>query len=183
MLFYTLMYRINKLLKLDQKLYHTNDLAVLWGMTNRQSLYVTISRYVKKGVLHPVHKGLYATVPIPTLDPLALGRALIHQFTYLSLEYVLAQAGVISQAVYVFTFVSGSSLRFQVADWTFHFRQMKAEHLYNPAGVKPHGGTLIASPERAAADMLYYNPHFHFDVADGLDFEQVKAIQKAAGYA
>jgi hypothetical protein len=176
------MYRISELLQIDRKLYHTNDLAVLWGIANRQTLYVTISRYVDQGVLFPVYKGLYATVPVDSLDPLALGAAIIHRYTYLTTESVLAQAGAIAQRVYDYTFASDQSRRVTVGRWSFRFRQLKDEYLYHPLGISSQNGIFIASPERAAADMLYFNPRYYFDVPESIDFDQVRALQKEIGY-
>ena len=56
------MYKINKLLQAPTKLFHTQDLALLWGISNRNTLYTQIKRYVQKSILHPIHKGFYATV-------------------------------------------------------------------------------------------------------------------------
>ncbi len=176
------MYRINELIKVDRKIYHTNDLAVLWGISNKNTLYTTIKRYVQKGILIPIYKGLYSTVPLSQLNPLDLGRAIIHRFTYLSTESVLAQAGVITQATYAYTFVSDLPKRVMVGSMQFLFRKLKAEYLYNPLGIVDQNGIFLATPERAAADMLYFNPKYHFDIQKVIDFEKVKIIQKEIGY-
>ncbi len=176
------MYRINELIKLDRKLYHTNDLAILWKMANKNTLYTTIKRYVQRGVLIPIYKGLYSTIPLAELDPLELGKAIIHRYTYLSTESVLAQAGVISQATYAYTFVSDISKKVTIDSMSFLFRQLKPEFLNNPAGIVSQKGVFVATPERAAADMLYFNPRYHIDVPASLDFDKVKAIQKEVGY-
>ena len=97
---------MRELIQLDRKIFHTGDLAVLWDIYSKNTLYTTIKRYVKKGILIPVYKGLYSTVPLSRLDPLELGKAIIHRFTYLSTESVLSQAGIIFQATYAYTFVS-----------------------------------------------------------------------------
>jgi predicted transcriptional regulator of viral defense system len=176
------MYRISGLIQQDQKLFHTNDLAVLWGIANRHTLYVTISRYIDKGILFPVFKGLYATIPIASLDPLEVGKAVIHRYTYLSTESVLSMAGVISQAVFDHTFVADQSKRVMVGSWSFRYRQLKDEYLFNPSGVIDQNGVLIATAERAAADMLYFNPRYHLDVMRDLDLEKVRLIQEELGY-
>jgi len=176
------MYRINDLIRLDRKLFHTNDLAVLWGIANQQTLYMTISRYMDKGVLLPIYKGLYATVPISALNPLELGRAIIHRYTYLTTETVLSQAGVMSQAVYDVTFVADQSKRITVGPWSFRFRRLKTGFLYHPAGIVSQNGILTATVERAAADMLYFSPRYHFDIPESIDFEKVRSIQKEIGY-
>jgi len=176
------MYRINELLQIDRKLFHTGDLAVLWDISNKNTLYTTIKRYVRKGLLKPVYKGLYVTVPLPQLDPLELGKAIIHRYTYLSTESVLVQAGVIFQATYAYTFVSDLPKKVTVGSMSFLFRQLKPEFLNNPAGVLDRNGVFIASTARAVADMLYFNPRYHFDAPQSIDFDKVKSIQKEVGY-
>jgi len=176
------MYRISELIKLDRKIYHSNDLAILWGIANKNTLYTTIKRYVQKGVLIPVYKGLYSTVPLSKLNPLELGKAIIHRYTYLSTETVLAQAGVIAQTTYAYTFVSDQSKRVTVGSISFLFRKLKDEYLYNPSGVINQNGIFVATNERAVADMLYFNPKYHFDVPESVDFDKVKAIQREVGY-
>jgi len=176
------MYRIIELNRTDRKIYHSNDLAILWNISNKNTLYTTIKRYVQKGVLIPIYKGLYSTVPISELDPLDLGRAIIHRYSYLTTESVLAQVGIISQATYAHTFVSNVSKKVTVENISFRFRKLKDEYLYNPTGIVQRDGNLIATTERAVADMLYYNPKYHFDFSESIDFEKVKQIQKEIGY-
>ena len=176
------MYRINQLIKIDRKIFHSNDLALLWNITNRNTLYTTIKRYVQKGVLIPVYKGLYSTVPLPQLDPLALGKAIIHRYAYLSTESVLVSAGVISQVTYAFTFVSDLTKKISVGSWSFLFRRLKDEFLYNPTGIENQNGIFIATVERAVADMLYFNPNYNFDLRDSIDFDKVQSIRKEVGY-
>ena len=171
------------MLEINRQLFHTNDLAVLWGMENRQTLYQTISRYIKKGILFPIYKGLYSTVPLDELDPLDLGPAIAHHYTYLSTETVLAQAGVISQNVFDLTYIASFSRKVSVGKWTFRFRQMKDVFLFNSLGVEKNNGRFVAAVERAAADILYYAPNYYFDSPEMLNFEAVKAIQKEVGFA
>jgi hypothetical protein len=176
------MYRISELIRLDKKIYHTNDLATLWGISNRHTLYQTITRYIDNGVLFPIYKGLYSTVPIEMLNPLELGKAIIHRYTYLTTESVLEQAGVITQSVYDYTFAADRSKRVRVAGWSFRFRKLKDIYLHNPAGIEEQDGNFVATSERAVADMLYYNPHYHFDVREAIDFEKLRVLQEEIGY-
>ena len=176
------MYRISELIQVNRRVFHTNDLATLWEIENRQTLYTTISRYIDRRILFPVYKGLYATVPLSDLDPLELGPAIAHSYTYLTTESVLDRAGAVSQPARVYTFAAGQSRRVSVGGWTFRFRQLKDEYLHNPSGVEWEDPAFIASPERAAADMLYYNPTFHFDVPEAIDFDRVRELQEEIGY-
>ncbi len=176
------MYRINELIKFDRKLYHTNDLAILWGIANKNTLYTTVKRYVKKGILIPVFKGLYTTVPISQLDPGALGQAIIHNKTYLTTESVLAREGIIAQTTYMYTFVSSLSKKVTVGNMIFLYRKLNDIYLNNPAGVEAKDGYYTATIERAVADMLYFNPKYHFDMYDSINWEKVKSMQKEVGY-
>lgn len=176
------MYRISELIRVDRQIYHSNDLALLWGIQNKNTLYTTIKRYVQKGVLIPIYKGLYSTVPLSQLDPLELGKAIIHRYTYLSTESVLAPAGVISPLTYAYTFVSDQPKKVAIGARFFIFRKLKDDYLYNPTGIENRNGIFVATLERAVADMLYFNPKYHFDLQDSIDFKMVKAIQQAVGY-
>ena len=176
------MYRLSELIKANRRIYHSNDLAILWDISNKNTLYTTIKRYVRKGVLIPIYKGLYATVPLEQLNPLELGKAIIHRYTYLSTESVLAQAGVIAQTTYAYTFVSNLSKKVTVGSVSFRFRKLKDEYLYNPTGIINQNGNFVASTERAVADIFYFNPRYYFDFPESVDFEKVKRIQKEVGY-
>jgi len=94
----------------------------------------------------------------------------------------LAQAGFINQAVYNYTFIADQSKKVTVGNMTFLYRKLKDNFLYNQAGIEDKNGVLTAQPMRAVADMLYFNPKYHFDFQDGIDWKKVKQIQKELGY-
>ena len=175
------MYKLAELLKLDQKVLHASDLGKLWGNSNPASLYVAINRYVKKGILIPIQKGLYATVPLDRIDSVKLGMAVVHNYAYLSCETVLAKAGLIFQSVQAITLISLRSRKFEVGDNRYIVRQLDPKFLYQTTGMGDSAGYLEASPERAVADMLYFNPRYHFDGADRIDWKRVKLIQREMG--
>ncbi len=176
------MYRIDKLLKLDQKLFHTQDLALIWGISNKNTLYTTIKRYTKKGILIPIHKGFYSTLPLEKINPLKLAIGYLHQFAYLSCESVLIEAGVIFQKDNYLTFVSSVSKKFSLAGYNFYVRKLKNEFLYNDCGINEEKGTKKASLERAVADLLYFNPQYHFDNPKKINWKKIKEIKKIVGY-
>lgn len=176
------MYRIDVLLKQQNRLFHTRDLALLWQIPSDNTLYTLIKRYIAKGILVAVQKGLYATVPLDQLHPFILGTAIIHRYTYVSCEYVLTRAGVIFQAQQSITFISSVSRKFTSAGHYFFVRQLTDRFLYNDTGLHTDSGVLVASPERAAADMVYFNPQYHFDNRRGLNWNKIKTIQQIVGY-
>lgn len=155
--------KLGQLLRSDRKLFHTQDLALMWGVENRNTLYTVIKRYLKKGLLTKITKGLYSTVPVNEIDKFQLGSALIHRFCYVSCETVLEKEGVINQKIYPVTFVSSISQKIEFGGREYIYRKLKPEILFNPRGVERKDGYLMATRERAISDMLYFNPKYYFD--------------------
>lgn len=176
------MNKLASLLQSDQKLFHTQDLALILGINNRHNLRITISRYIKKGILKPVYRGLYSTVPIQNIDKAKLGSYFIHRFCYLSLQSVFELYGVINQAVYSVSYISSVSKKITFGDTQFIYKQMKGQFLLNPEGITLGDGVYKASLERAVADMIYFNPKFYFDSPNLIDWDRVAEIKKIVGY-
>ena len=157
------MNKLSVLLKSSERLFHTQDLALLWGIQNRNTLYTTIKRYAQKGILIQITKGLYSTVPIDELDKFELGTSLIHKFCYVSCETVLFLEGVINQVVYPITYVSSISKKIEFNGIIYIYRRAKPEILLNPEGVTQKNGYFMATKDRAISDMIYFNPKYYFD--------------------
>jgi len=184
------MYRINKhnqgkpniLLKQDRKLFHTADLALLWGITKKNTLYTTIKRYVDKNILIPIHKGFYSTIELNKINPVILGVSFLHQYAYLSTESILVESSIIIQNIPYLTLIAGVSKRFQIGDQSYYVRQLKEQFLYQTTGIIQENGYRKATPERAVADLLYFNPYYHFDGVNLINWEKVHYLQKEVGY-
>lgn len=157
------MYRIDALLKSDQKLFHTQDLSLIWGIENKNTLYTTIKRYIDKGILIPIKKGFYSTVSLDRIHPWLLGVSYLHRYAYVSCETILFLEGEIFQKGEMITLVSDISLRFEINGNFYLVRKMKDIYLYDTKGIKEKNGILVADRDRAIKDMLYFNPHYHFD--------------------
>ncbi len=177
------MYKIDMLLKQSRKLFHTNDLALLWQIKNPNTLYTTIKRYVQKGILIPIHKGFYATVPVDDVNPAELGIGYLHQYAYLSSESVLFNHGAIFQKSNYITLISQVSKKFKIGNSNYLVRKMADIYLYQTIGITTDiSGVKTATLERAVADLLYFNRHYHLDNRRAVDWLQVKKIQKEIGY-
>jgi len=173
------MYKIDVLLKQDRKLFHTKDLALLWRIDNLNTLYTTIKRYVQKGILTPIHKGFYATVPVDQIDPMELGMGYLHQYAYVSTESVLFDHGVIFQKSDYITLVGQISKKFMIGNSHYLVRKMADVYLFQTTGITANmKGIRTATLERAVADILYFNSHYHFDNRRAVDWLGVKKIQK-----
>ncbi|MBI5411565.1 hypothetical protein HZA43_00125 [Candidatus Peregrinibacteria bacterium] len=172
--------RIALLASKQEVLFHASDLANWWGIVNKNTLRVTLQRYAKQGLLHRVYRGFYSLVPLASLDPVAVGAQALHRFCYLTTESVLYEHGIMSQKPSAWTFVSEKAGRLKVGEWNFKSRQLHSRHLYGSEGVVQRGNVQIATPERALADLLYFNPKTHVDKP--VDWNGVRRIQKAIGY-
>lgn len=176
------MYRIDTLLKQEKKLFHTRDLALLWGIEKDNTLYTTIKRYVQKRILVPIQKGFYSTVPLDRINPLELGMSILHTYSYISCEYILSLTGIIFQTQNYITLVSSVSRKFDVSGHKYLVRRLKDKYLFNSCGINAENGIAKASLERAVADLLYFNPRYHFDNRKSIDWDKVKKIRKEVGY-
>jgi|SRR3989344_5183728 len=170
------------LFKSGQVLFHTQDLAVLWGSENRHNLKITIYRYVKKGILIPVLKGLYSTSPIDKIDKYKLGKSLIHRYCYLSLASIFEKYGVINQKVHSINHVSSISKKIEFNNQLFVYKQMNPKFLLNSEGIIFNNGVYEASLERAVADSQYFNLNTYFDTPDLIDWKRVEEIKRKVGY-
>lgn len=175
--------KISILIQQPQKLFHTSDLKILWGVSNQSTLYQTIYRLIKKEIFTRVYKGLYSLVPLNQLDPVEIGFRAINHFSYLSTESVLSKNGIINQSPTKITFVSGSPARFNINGNDYVVRQLKSPCLHNSLGITQNDkGVLMATTERAIADMLYFQPSYHFDADNLINWKLVKNYQQQLGY-
>jgi len=176
------MYRIDTLLKLKEKLFHTNDIALLWGINNKNTLYTTIKRYVQKGILIPIHKGFYSTISLDQIDPFKLAVGYLHRFAYVSCETVLIREGIIFQKENYLTLISSVSKKFTISNRPYLVRQLKDSYLYYDRGIDRIDGVLTANVERSVADLLYFNSNYYFDNEKKIDWKEVREIRKVISY-
>jgi len=170
------------LANLGEIVFHIDDLARLWEISDKNTLHTTLKRYVQKKWLYRIYRGFYALRRYEKIDPLLLSYKAIHDYCYISTETVLAANGIIQQLVNSITIVSAKSRQFQVGDLDIHSRQLADQYLYNQAGVIKQDGYRIASVERAVADMLYFNPRYYFDSINLLNWKKINLLQKQLGY-
>ena len=143
-----------------QTVFRLNDVALLVGETNFQSLNKKLNYYVRTGKLQNPRKGIY-TKPNYNIEELA---CTIYTPSYISLEYVLQKAGIVFQYDSRITAVSYLSRSIEVAGRTYLFRKIKGEILVNTTGVIRQDNHInIATAERAFLDLLYLNTNYYFD--------------------
>lgn len=172
--------RFALLASLGETVFHISDLASLWQITDKNTLYTTLTRYTRKGLLYRLWQGMYALKPADKIDPLFLGIKAVHTYAYVSVETILFRSGIISQRPSVITIISSVSRRFRLAGIEYSCRKLADKYLYQTAGIFEKNGTREASVGRAVADLLYYNPQAYFDAP--INWKEVRRIQKTIGY-
>jgi len=176
------MYRIDILLKQKRQLFHTADLALLWKISNKNTLYTTIKRYVKQGILISIHKGFYSTVPISQIDSYRIIQGALHKYCYISCETVLFNHGAIFQKGGYITVISDVHKKITIKDRSYLVRKLKDVYLYHDRGIDNIDGIAVASLERAVVDMLYFNQKYFLDNRKIINWKKVKEIQTDIGY-
>ena len=175
--------RFAQLAKIGEIVFHTDDLANLWRITNKNTLYTTIKRYVGQGLLFRIYKGFYGIMPSREIDPYLLGVKALHRYAYVSCETVLREEGIIQQELSAITLVSSETKRFSIAGNNYYSRKLADKFLYQQKGIAvADRGVRKANAERAIADLLYFNPHAYFDARNLIDWKKVRDLQKELGY-
>ena len=174
--------KISQIATSDEVIFRDTDLAVIWRIINKNTLYTTIKRYTEQGLLKRVKYGIYSIKDSNTLNPDTIGAKILHEYCYVSTETILERAGILKQRIQNITFVSNSSKKFSAGVHSFSSRQMKDDFLYNSTGIYMREGVNYASTERAVADLLYFNPKYFIDASMTIDWDRVKEIQKIIGY-
>lgn len=177
------MNRFAELARLGEVVFHTDDLANLWRITNKNTLYTAIKRYINQGLLFRIHKGFYAIKPVAQIDPLLVGLKALHGYGYVSTETILAEQGLIQQQVPAITLVARETRRFAIGAQEYYARKLADKFLYQSTGVVAgENGVRKATRERACADLLYFNRRAYFDAGHLVDWAKVRALQIELGY-
>jgi predicted transcriptional regulator of viral defense system len=146
----------SQLLKIEKPFFSLDDVAYALGI-QPASAAVLCSRYVKKGLLVRLKRGLYArTEQLRNFDQPNLFRLanFLQVPSYISLTTALSYYGLTTQVQRGF-FESISLKRtrkFEVAQFTFHYAKISAD-LYK--GFEKVEGFFIALPEKALLDSFY----------------------------
>jgi len=141
---------LHKLLNLNKPSFGLADLEKILGQ-QRPSLYVTLNRLVKYGVLIRLRRGVYLAAFQPPALP-RIANTLVYP-SYLSFESALSRYGILSQVPYTLTFAtSRRSQRLTLGDTLVEFHQLKRELFF---GYTLTDGLYIAEPEKALLDQCY----------------------------
>jgi len=154
----------------NRTVFRLNDIAMLVGEADFQSLNKKLNYAVRTGKLQNPRKGIYAK-PDYDIEELACS---VYTPSYLSLEYVLQKEGIIFQYDSWITVVSYLSRNIVVEDRMYVFRKIKGDVLVDTTGILRQNNHInIATAERAFLDMLYLEKDYYFDNLNPLKKELV----------
>jgi hypothetical protein len=161
----------------DQRtIFRLADAAMLYPELATEYLSDRMGYYVKTGRLIKLRHGIYAK---PNYNPLELANRLFTP-SYLSLEFVLQQAGVVFQYGSRFTCISYLSREVVIDGRTYSYRSMRKDLIMAPGGLIRHEqGYTIATPERAFLDLMYLNKDFYVDNIQPLNQAVINALLPA----
>jgi hypothetical protein len=156
-----------------------NDLVLLWRQPERGKVLESARGYVRAGKLQRLARGVYALRAGFSEKELAMK---LNPPAYITGFYVLRLAGAVFQYDdETITCVAGRAASFSVNQFRFEYRRVKKEILFNDLGIEKHPRYWIASPERAAADILYFNKDAGFDNLSVLNHEKLLAAARIYG--
>lgn len=167
---------IEKLLITGKKVFTTEDLAVIWGITERRKLLERINYYLREKRLISIHKGVYAYGDYTSLD---IAQKLV-PLSYLSLYTTSQMHGLTFQHYSSVFCVSLKSKKYNIKNQTYVYHKVKEPVFYSQLGLESNGRYTLAGRERTICDMLYFFPTVAFDNLKGVDWQ--KALQIAGIY-
>jgi predicted transcriptional regulator of viral defense system len=169
-----MMTKIEKLLNSSQNVFTTQDLSVIWRVSDKNLLYNNIRYYLRTGKLNRVYKGIYS---IRDYSSFEVAQKLTTP-SYISFYSALAFHGVIFQLYTSIHSMALNSKKFLLNDKNYVYHKLKAATFFDSLGIDDKGTYYIASPERAVCDSLYLVSDIAFDNLKMIDFEKLKKISK-----
>lgn len=141
---------LDRIRDLKKDYYSISDLTKILDL-NRDSLYVTLNRWVKGGWLVRIRQGKYQLK-----NQIIDGKVIANQEyspSYLSFESVLAEYGVLNQIPYTLTFATTNMpKKMQISEKNVEFRKLNNKYFF---GYQLVDGLYIAYGEKALVDSLY----------------------------
>lgn len=141
---------IKKLTGFHKSYFTLSDLEKVLSL-KRESLYVTLNRLVKSGVLVRLGKNIYSPFT-QAFDREKIANELYFP-SYLSFEQALSHYGILSQIPYTQTFATiRPTKRIVIANVAVEYSHIKKELFF---GYTLKNGKYIAEKEKALLDQLY----------------------------
>jgi len=162
-----------KLVESHKTIFNTRDLAIIWNITDHQRLKNQIYYWTKNNKLIRLHHGIFALNQ--QYDHLELAGKLCYP-SYISLETVLVEKGIIFQNVQSITSISNKTRFITCQDQRYSYHKIKDKVLWNRQGIDEKENYVIATTERAFLDTIYLYGNYYFDNLLPIDWDLAKKL-------
>jgi predicted transcriptional regulator of viral defense system len=141
---------LDKIREINKDYYSISDLTKILGL-KRDSLYITLNRWVTSGWIVRIGQGKYQ------LNNQIINEKVIanqeYSPSYLSFESALAAYGVLNQIAYTLTFATSMMpKKMQIMGKNIEFKKMSNKYFF---GYQLVDGLYVAFKEKALVDSLY----------------------------
>lgn len=166
---------ILKIYKSKSTVFTASELSLILSQPNADNLKRKLNYFVKKGYLLNLRRGIYAKDKDYSQFEFANK---IYTPSYVSLDTILAQNGVIFQYDSRVYLVSYLSREIYTKDNNFVYQKIKDFVLYNKEGIIQKDNYYTATLERAFLDKIYLNPNFYFDNLKNINWKKTFDLAK-----
>jgi len=163
---------ILELYKKDRTVFTFKEISLYFPNLSKQSLKDRLKYAVKKGKIFRLRKGIYGKSNYNIFE---LANK-IYTPSYISLETILKQEGMIFQEFSYVTVVSYLSREVTVGKQKIVYRKIKDDILTERKGIVEKDNYFVAEKERAFLDSLFLYKDFYFDNLKPLNWEKVFEI-------
>lgn len=157
-----------------QTIFTFKELSLLFRNLSYQSLKDKLSYAVETNKLLRLRKGVYAKINFNFFE---LANKL-YTPSYISLETVLRNEGIIFQEDKTITVVSYLTRKLDINNQPIFYRKIANDILINRKGIIEKNNYFIASKERGFLDALFIYKNYHFDNLQPLDWEKINQLKK-----
>lgn len=138
--------------KTGKQYYTISDISKFLGLEG-QALKVRLYRLVKNGDLQRISRGMYAPVDT-SLDVEKAANEAVYP-SYISFNYALSKYGILSEVPYEMELAVLKSTRTKtIMNTVIKYRKINKNLFF---GYRVQGGVLIAEPEKAFLDSIYFS--------------------------
>lgn len=162
------------LYKKKQTVFLLSEVIQMYPKLPYRNLRERMRYYVKQKKLRRLRAGIYAKTEY---DPLELANK-IYTPSYISLETILQEEGIIFQAYQRIFVISYLTREVKINGQEIIYRKIKDEILLNKSGIELKENYAIAIKERAFLDAVYLYKDYHFDNLSSLDWKKVAELKQ-----
>jgi predicted transcriptional regulator of viral defense system len=170
--------------KTNQKIFSTQDLAVIWQEANKRKLLESIKYYLRTKQIYQVSRGIYSIEKYKAKDieeNIELSFKIAQRISpnsYISLYTAMKYHGLIFQYYDDIYSIGERNIKREIFNKNFIYKTMKDDIFRNDIGILEKKGYRIAGKERSFCDSLYLFPNIGIDNIDMLDKDMVWEISK-----